>query len=138
MTDDETPAVSVRRFNAQVAITIDDVSDHNLWADLTMDLAAGGVFVATYQPLSLGTSVDLEVGIADEEPIHAKGVVRWTRVHMDGSDLPAGVGIKFVELDAETRDRLQRFAETVRTPIVFELEDAPMRRRRRSSDDLHA
>lgn len=138
MTEYDMPAVSVRRSKAQVAITIDDVSDHNLWADLTMDLAAGGVFVATYQPLSLGTSVDLEVDIADDGPIHAKGVVRWTRVHMDGSELPAGVGIKFVELDPTTRERLQRFAETVRTPIVFELEDAPIRRRRRSSGDLRA
>jgi uncharacterized protein (TIGR02266 family) len=137
---DEAIVTKRRSRPAQVAITIDDMSEHNFWADITMDVERGGVFVATYHPLSLGTSVELELVLREHEPaiddralvIEATGVVRWARAHHDGSDAPAGVGIKFVHLAPEVLPRVRRFVETVRPPLVFELDEAPMRRRRGS------
>lgn len=131
MTDDTRP--SVRRVPASgvhVAITLDRTSEHTLWSDLTMDVASGGVFVATYYPLSIGTVVHLLLTLEGEEtPIAMSGVVRWSRAHHDGSDVAAGVGIRFVDLDDEAAKKLARFAG-VREPMVFELDDAPMRKRR--------
>jgi uncharacterized protein (TIGR02266 family) len=110
-------------------VEIDHLSEHNLWADLAMQLERGGVFYATYQPMELGTLVDLTVMLPDEEePITVAGVVRWTRPHLEGSEGWPGIGIKFIELDAVTHERFERFAMS-RQPIVFELDDAPIRRR---------
>jgi uncharacterized protein (TIGR02266 family) len=117
-----------------VEITLDVASEHLFWAGLSMDAAEGGVFVATYQPLALGTVVDIALRLQGEtQPIECRGVVRWTRPHLDGSDGAAGVGIKFVELPDGVRDQVRRFGEQVREPIVFDLEDAPIRRRRHAS-----
>lgn len=124
---------SVRRLPASgthVAITIDHASDHNLWSDLTMDVAQGGVFVATFLPLSIGTVVHLLLTLeGDDVPVAASGVVRWSRLHREGADGPAGVGVRFVDLDQQAAEKLARFARDVREPIVFELEEAPMRKR---------
>jgi uncharacterized protein (TIGR02266 family) len=114
-----------------VAVTIDQGSDHNLWSDVTMDMSKGGVFVATFHPLSLGTEVHLLITLAAERvEIAARGVVRWTRVHREGSDGGAGVGVRFLDLDPEDIEKLARFVENVRDPMIFELDDPPMRKAR--------
>ncbi len=130
---DKEDVPSVRRgpkSGTHVAITIDRTTDHNLWADLTMDVVnGGGVFVATYHAIHLGTEVELIVTLEGEEkPFAARGVVRWTRPHRDGSDGPAGVGIRLIGVGDDTAEMLTRFA-TTREPIMFDLEEAPMRAR---------
>lgn len=123
-----------KRPGVHVAVVLDATSEHHLWSDLTMSVDRGGVFVATYQHLPLGTVVDLELTLSDDEPpITAKGVVRWTRGHSDVSTAGAGVGIKLVDVATDVTERLDRFALMVREPMLFELEEAPMRRRRSSA-----
>jgi len=124
--DDEKP--SVRRIpnsGIHVAITLDHASEHNLWSDIALDVINGGVFVATFHPLPPGTTVHLLLTLeGDETPIAATGVVRWVRPHREGSDGIAGAGVQFVDLDARTAEKLLRFAEVVREPLVFELDVA--------------
>lgn len=129
---DETP--TVRRgptSGTHVAISLSRSSDHTLWADVTMDVAeAGGVFVATYHALPLGTVVDLLLTFEGESrPVAARGVVRWTRAHRDGEGGHAGVGVRLVDVTAEVAGALARFTSQVREPLMFDLEDAPMRAR---------
>jgi uncharacterized protein (TIGR02266 family) len=135
MSEDDRP--SVRRIPASgvhVAITLDDTSEHNLWSDVTGDVAHGGVFVATYHPLGIGTVVHLLLTLDGEDvPLAAEGVVRWHSLHRDGSDNVAGAGIKLLELDEAASQKLARFAREVREPLVFELDDAPMRKKRSSA-----
>jgi uncharacterized protein (TIGR02266 family) len=128
----DTDSPNVRRgrrgSRAHVEIAIDKNSDHNFWADLDLVVERGGVFVATYQALELGTVVDLLVTLPDAaEPVTIAGVVRWTRPHLDDSDGAAGVGIKFLDVSTAAHERFKRFA-SVREPIVFALDDAPLRR----------
>lgn len=132
MNASELPAVRrLPKSGTHVAITLDRASEHALWADLSLDVAAtGGVFVATYVTLGVGTVVDMLLTLEGEElPIAARGVVRWTRPHRDGSDGPTGVGVKLLDPTPETAARLARFAESVREPIVFDLEDLQIRAR---------
>jgi uncharacterized protein (TIGR02266 family) len=120
---------------ARFDVVVDDRSEHNFWSDLSMTVQ--GLFVATHQPLRIGDVVDVSVRLSDDpEPIPVTGVVRWTRPYVDGSE-PAGLGLKFLEASDDTRDALARFVETVRDPLFFELDDAPVRRRRRSSPSRH-
>jgi uncharacterized protein (TIGR02266 family) len=128
----ETESPTVRKgprgSRVRVDIAIDKGSEHNFWAGLALEVEGGGVFVATYQALELGTIVDVRVTLPDvAEPMTVEGVVRWTRPHLDGSDGAAGVGIKFLELSTDAHERFERFAK-LRAPIVFELDDAPVRR----------
>lgn len=115
----------------RIELAIDAESEHALWAGITLDVEKGGVFVATHHVLSLGTIVELELSLPDgQPPMHIQGVVRWTRLHSSESDGAPGVGVKFIELDAREQERIAWFATTVREPIVFELDEAPPRRRR--------
>lgn len=131
MSESERP--SVRRLPASgvhVAITLNGVSEHNLWSDLTMDVAHGGVFVATYYPLAIGTEVHMLLTLEGEDvPLAATGVVRWHSLHRDGSDNVAGAGIRFVDLEPKAAEKLARFAREVREPVVFELDEVPMRKK---------
>ena len=131
MKDHEVPTVrNVPTNGIHVAVKIDDASEHTFWADLTMDLASGGVFVATFHPLAVGTVVHMLVTLArDDVPFAAAGVVRWVRPHREGSDGAAGVGVAFLDVDPDALGKVQRFAETERSPIVFESGDSPMRTR---------
>lgn len=116
-----------------VAVKIDATSEHTFWSDLTMDLAtSGGVFVATFHPLAMGTIVHMLVTVAgDDVPFAASGVVRWTRPHRDGSDGVAGVGVAFLDLDASAHEKVARFVDEHRAPMIFELDETPMRKRSR-------
>ncbi len=130
---DTIPPPTVRHFEAKrprVAIAIDERSEHNFWSDLTYDVEQGGVFVATYHALPIGTPVDLELGLAGDTPTVLRGVVRWTRGHRDGSDASAGFGVALVDVPPEAKARIDRFVE-VRAPIVVEI-DEPRRRSRPS------
>lgn len=134
---DTVPPPTVRNFEARsprVAIAIDEKSEHNFWSDLTFDVQHGGVFVATYHALPVGTAVELELGLAGETPTILQGVVRWTRAHRDGSDASAGFGIALLDVPPDAKARIDRFVE-VRPPIVVEIDDPP--RMRRSAPSVH-
>jgi uncharacterized protein (TIGR02266 family) len=121
--DEERP--SVRRLpvsGVHVAITVDSETEHNLWSDLTLDVMNGGVFVATYHPMPVGTPVHILLSLEGEPvPLALTGVVAWTRPHREGSDGVAGAGIRFTDLEPRSAEKLLRFVESVRTPMVFEL-----------------
>lgn len=115
-----------------VAVKIDATSEHTFWSDLAMNVATGGVFVATFHPLAIGTLVHMLVTVAgDDVPFATSGVVRWTRPHRDGSDGVAGVGVAFLDLDESALEKVARFVDSERAPMIFELDDAPMRKRGR-------
>jgi type IV pilus assembly protein PilZ len=76
-----------------VSLQVSYLSKGDLQRDLVINLSPGGLFVRTSKPLEIGTDVDLEVRIAEEEqPLHIRGKVVWLR----GSDPDApGMGIQF-------------------------------------------
>jgi uncharacterized protein (TIGR02266 family) len=123
--DEERP--SVRRLpvsGVHVSIVLGASSEHLLWSDLTLDVTKGGVFVATFHPLPVGTEVHLLLMIeGDPLPIAAEGVVRWTTSHREHDDGVAGAGISFTEIDPKSLETLARFAREVREPMRFELDE---------------
>jgi uncharacterized protein (TIGR02266 family) len=76
-----------------VSLQVSYLSKGDLQRDLVVNLSPGGLFVRTSKPLDIGTDVDLEVLIAQEEtPIHVRGKVMWLRG--EGA-APPGMGIQF-------------------------------------------
>ena len=80
-----------------VSLKVSYRSKGDLQKDLVTDLSPGGLFVRTSKPLPIGTEVDLEVTIADEDPpIHVRGKVIWLR-----QKAIEGMGIQFTGVMGE-------------------------------------
>jgi uncharacterized protein (TIGR02266 family) len=119
------------RDRLRIDVAVDAASDHNFWCGLTSEIEQGGIFIATHHRIQLGTLVELSVHLPGvDAPASMSGVVRWVREHADLSDGPAGIGIKFTGLEGEMRALVRRFT-ALRQPLLFELEDPPMRQRRK-------
>jgi type IV pilus assembly protein PilZ len=66
-----------------------------------------GIFVKTTEPLAVGTEIALKFEPPTSEPFQLRGTVQWINpVRPDGDNPNPGMGIKFVDLTAEDRERL--------------------------------
>jgi uncharacterized protein (TIGR02266 family) len=62
------------------------------------NIGPGGVFVATVRMLSVGSRVTVTLRLPGNGPlIAALAEVRWCRPFVDLTDLPAGVGLRFID-----------------------------------------
>ena len=65
---------------------------------LAKNIGPGGVFVATVRALGVGDRVTVTLKLkGDAGPIEALAEVRWCRPFVDLHDLPAGVGLRFID-----------------------------------------
>ena len=91
MTDDDKGKRQHPRF--PVALQVSYLSKGDLQKDLVVNLSPGGLFVRTSKPLDIGTDVELEVVLADEDPpMHVRGKVIWLRSQKGPHE---GMGIQF-------------------------------------------
>ncbi|HEY6458539.1 MAG TPA: TIGR02266 family protein [Polyangiaceae bacterium] len=73
---------------------------------VSADVSLGGIFVATYAPLPIGTRVSLRFRLPTGQVVGA-GVVRWVREGRPGRI--AGMGVALDELGEVDRAVLDRF-----------------------------
>lgn len=75
----------------------------------TRDIATGGMFVSTPEPMPVGTTVHfvLQVG-SNDEPTEVEGeaTVVWVRPEAGGADQPAGMGMQFSRVEPGGEERL--------------------------------
>ncbi len=91
------------------------VEDQQTLHDFSVNLAAGGVFLETPRILPIGTPLTLEFFIPGAaETVCCKGRVAW--VNAPGGrtkpDLPGGIGVQFVGLDATDAQAIREFIHT--------------------------
>lgn len=81
--------------------TLDEFIEHH-----SHDVSRGGMYIKTPQPFPPGTLLKFEVKIAaDQKVMQGVGRVVWRRESDDASaDHPAGMGVKFIKLDTESKD----------------------------------
>jgi uncharacterized protein (TIGR02266 family) len=107
------------RWELRAGVTLE--SDDNLYAGISCDVSAGGIFVATVTPPPIGADVSVTVTMPDGTVLQLDGEVRWVRDDgVSSSGLPAGCGIEWRELPAAALRSLIHFAE-LRDPLLFEL-----------------
>lgn len=91
-------------------------------------VAAGGLFVATYQVPKVGEKVLLEISMPGGYQFVAKAVVAWTRggahasASLDSLRAPAGApgfGAQFCEITDEGRRLIQRYVRN-REPLFYD------------------
>jgi uncharacterized protein (TIGR02266 family) len=72
------------------------------------DLSETGLFLESQNPLAIGTTVTLRFELADghPEPIVTKARVR-------NIDPMAGLGVEFVDMSEETRERIRMYVASV-------------------------
>ncbi len=88
----------------------------------SMDISRGGVFIKAKKPLAVGTLLKFEFVLQDQSIlIHGVGRVAWRREeHEADVDNPAGMGIKFIKMDPDSRSIVDRIVEERGLPGVFD------------------
>jgi Tfp pilus assembly protein PilZ len=76
----------------------------------------GGIFVATYKVLKIGSPVSLRVLLPGNYEFTASGVVQWTR---EGSGVDPGFGARFTQISQEGRQLVYRYTRN-REPMVYD------------------
>src|SRR5512139_1831145 len=88
--------------------TLDEFVEH-----YSIDISRGGLFIKSKSPMAIGTLLKFEFQLKDEASlIHGVGRVVWTREAAQASEhAPAGMGIKFIKMDPESRQFVQNIVE---------------------------
>jgi type IV pilus assembly protein PilZ len=116
---DATLAASDRRAAPRVLVDLEvdyGLEDNYLFAYIT-DISETGIFVRTTTPEQPGTRLNLRFSPDNAtRPIEVEGEVIWVNPYRPGTpdNLHPGMGIRFVDLENDVRDRLlelvRRFA----------------------------
>jgi len=76
----------------------------NFITEYSANISATGIFICTDKPLEPGTDFTFEFKVADDwELIRGRGRVIWVRSKDGGSPAPAGMGVRFLEMDPQSR-----------------------------------
>jgi uncharacterized protein (TIGR02266 family) len=88
--------------------TVDEFIEH-----YCKDVSRGGIFIKSSQPMSIGTLLKFQFQLKDESSlIRGVGRVVWVRSPEDAvADQPAGMGIKFIKMDNESRAMVDRIVD---------------------------
>ncbi len=91
-----------------------ETEDTFLYAAIT-NISEMGIFVRTREPLRVGTRVQLSFSPEGaDEPMTMAGVVQWINpVRALSVSLNPGMGIRFVDLTPEARERLVELVRTI-------------------------
>jgi len=113
----ELPPVSERRIHERIDVewSVDCETEQTfLYASIT-NISEMGIFVATREPLEVGTRLTLRFAMPGEEsPFILLGQVQWVNPIRMLSDNPnPGMGIRFVDLSSESRERIINSVRTI-------------------------
>jgi uncharacterized protein (TIGR02266 family) len=100
------------------------------WADYlelyTTNLSRGGVFVASQVSAPIGTEMLVQLSLPNGSTLELRAeVVHLSTVEDTGAGRPPGMGLMFVDLDAETRQALEAMVTVARFTTRTSGEPAP-------------
>jgi uncharacterized protein (TIGR02266 family) len=106
------------RYSVDLDVTMS--SDHNFYAGFAENISSGGLFVATYVQRPKGDRMEIVLNIPGHpEPIRAIGEVRWLREFSEQSNVPPGLGVRFVELPEGAASAIDGFLKD-REPLFYD------------------
>jgi len=81
----------------------------------TGDMSSAGLFLKTQNPLGEGEQFLLKLQLPDiPEPLRISCEVVWSRKYPEAGDkMPAGMGVKFVEMSRKDKDTLNTFLSKI-------------------------
>ncbi len=106
------------RFSVDLEVSVG--SDHNFYAGFLENMSVGGLFIATHQLQKSGSIIDVNIQLPDQpEPIRGRGEVRWIREYNERSNVPPGMGIRFIELAPGAKEAIEGFLSQ-RDPLFWD------------------
>jgi uncharacterized protein (TIGR02266 family) len=106
------------RFGVDLDVTMS--SDHNFYAGFAENISSGGLFIATHVLKPAGEKLEISVNLPDRpRPIRCIGEVRWVREYSERSNVPPGLGIRFLDLPAEDATAIEQFVKD-REPLFYD------------------
>jgi len=113
----ETEDPSERRQSPRIPVTwaVDcETEDTFLYASIA-NISEIGIFVRTRDPLDVGTRLTLRFAPPDlDQPFVLTGVIQWVNpVRALSENLNPGMGVRFVELSLEDRERIVAAIRTI-------------------------
>jgi type IV pilus assembly protein PilZ len=78
-------------------------------------IGGGGLFIESLSPLPVGTKLAMEFSLPESESswLPAKGIVAWVCPKADQYTFSPGMGVRFSDIDPETRDRILALVKTM-------------------------
>lgn len=94
---------------------------------VSSNLSTSGMFIRSDNPEPAGTEFVFALRIEEWSPIQGTAKVIWIRPHSESPERPAGMGVQFVDLDAQSRRMIRwlvdKHMQEGGTP--FDLESVP-------------
>jgi uncharacterized protein (TIGR02266 family) len=103
-----------KRIEANVGAT----TESNFFVGFSGEISEGGVFIATFETLPMGTHVEVLITLPGGYESKIPGMVQFVRDPMDMEAEP-GLGVQFEGLSTEARDLILRFIRK-RPPLFFD------------------
>lgn len=113
--------LSERRIGQRMELAV-DIGMHSatqFFAGVAGDVSEGGLFVATYAPLPLGSEIVTSFVLPGGHHVTTPGIVAWLRDAGTPDAPQPGMGIRFFKLDPEDQRAIDRFLK-VRPPMLHE------------------
>lgn len=111
--DPSTPARATVRvlLEAEVVVEFDRFS--GFLAEYSSNLSLGGMFLTTRYLKPVGSELRFELRLKDAAAplVRGRGMVAWTRWQDQGPRRPAGMGVRFIDLDAESHALVYKIVE---------------------------
>jgi len=102
-------------YRKNLEVDIGFASESNFYSGFSGDVSDGGLFVATWSVLPVGSELLLSFVLPSGRQITTKGRVQWTRECRDEGSTP-GMGISFEDVDEGDLDAVRQFVSQ-REPI---------------------
>ena len=90
------------RIPIQLKVDVESPNEHYLF-ESSSNLSQNGIFIQTDQPLEPGSKVIIQFSLPGGDRIRTRGEVIWVN---EGDDDEAGMGVKFIGLSEEDRDKI--------------------------------
>lgn len=92
-------------------LDVEFLGDSHLMTGLSQDISEGGVFIATYQSLPIGSQITLGLELPSGR-IEVQAEVRWARAELLECEQRPGFGVAFTNLSPEALAALTAFCRS--------------------------
>ena len=101
-----------RKLRTAIELKVEYKRLNAFFADYTTNISKGGTFIATDEPMDLGTEFTFNLAVPGvEEAISINGVVRWIIGKESTDERGPGMGIEFLYKDEKDRRRVETMVE---------------------------
>lgn len=110
--DDDPDRREHERYDAR--LEVDYRSGENFLFSYIQNISEMGIFIRSDEPLPVGTEIDLRFKPDDEDPVELRGQVVWVNpVRLGGDNINPGMGVRFLDLTSEARERVVSLVQTI-------------------------